>query len=73
MTCFILKCFKTMDANQSNTINSLAQAINWVSSSIWSSKYPEMQDSTILNLDRALQCIADAEAGLKEMKELMSK
>lgn len=62
-----------MDANQSNTINSLAQAINWVSSSIWSSKYPEMQDSTILNLDRALQCIADAEAGLKEMKELMSK
>lgn len=62
-----------MDANQSNTINSLAQAINWVSSSIWSSKYPEMQDSTLANIERALQCIADAEAGLREMKEQMSK
>ena len=62
-----------MDANQSNTINSLAQAINWVSSSIWSSKYPEMQDSTLANIDRALSCIADAEAMLKEMREEMSK
>ena len=63
-----------MNANQSNTINSLASAISWVSSSIWASKYPEMQDNALDNIDRALNNIAEAEAMLKAMREeLISK
>lgn len=63
-----------MDANQSNTINSLAQAIQWASSSFWASKYEHLQDNALDNIERALNDIADAEARLKEMREqLLSK
>lgn len=63
-----------MNANQSNAINSLAQAIQWASSSFWASQYEDMKDNALANIERALERIAEAEAMLKEMREeLMSK
>lgn len=58
-----------MNANHSNIICSLSQAINWTSHALWASQYPDMQDNSLDNIQRALENIAEAERLLKQMKE----
>lgn len=58
-----------MNSNQTNLITNLAWAIQWASNSIFESQYKGMQDSALLNIQRALENIAEAESQLKQMKE----
>lgn len=65
-----------MTLRNNEIITSLARAIEWATSAMWSSRFDSetMQEMAIKNIERALENMAEAQAELKKMKkELLNK
>jgi hypothetical protein len=65
-----------MTLRNNEIITSLAHAIEWSTSAMWSSKFESetMHEMALKNIESALDNIADAQAELKKMrKELQNR
>lgn len=59
-----------MNANQSNVISSLSQAINWITTAFWAeTTFPEVTQE---NIDRAMERINEAIEAINEYQKTIN-